>query len=161
MRLACTYNICMTDEISKWLFCLKISIVTTVYFGTPCFYVAQAQTQFKITQDPVTWSIGVPNKGPVCRDIRIPSWTCAELKVCCVGGGGGTYVCTVDGNVCWNIYVHIYICIYIYLYIYAAVSNGKWKTEAQAIILNPFAVCSLCKWKFVVCSFVYEEINGS
>jgi hypothetical protein len=29
--------------------------------------------------------------------------------------------------------------VYIYIYsIYAAVSNGKWKTEAQAIFFNPF-----------------------
>jgi hypothetical protein len=35
--------------------------------------------------------------------------------------------------------------------------NRKQKTEAQAIILNPFIVCSSRKWKFVrlsVCSFV-------
>ncbi len=33
---------------------------------------------------------------------------------------------------------------------------------SQAIFLiNPFAVCSSCKRKFVVCLFVYFETNGS
>jgi hypothetical protein len=53
-------------------------------------------------------------------------------------------------------YTRMYIYIYIYihlnmslslilsisLYIYAAISNGKWKEEAQVIFLNPFTVCS-------------------
>jgi hypothetical protein len=39
--------------------------------------------------------------------------------------------------------------------------NGKWKTEAQAIFLNPFTVCSSCKRKFVVCLFVWTETNES
>ncbi len=53
---------------------------------------------------------------------------------------------------------------FIYLYImclYAVVFNGKWKTEAQVIFLNLLTICSLCKRKFVVCPFVYKEINGS
>ncbi len=33
--------------------------------------------------------------------------------------------------------------------------------EAQAIFLNPCTVYSLCKRKFVVCSFVDEKTNGS
>jgi hypothetical protein len=33
-------------------------------------------------------------------------------------------------------------------------SNGKWKTKAQAIFLNPFTIWSSRKWKFVVCPFV-------
>jgi hypothetical protein len=37
----------------------------------------------------------------------------------------------------------------------------KRKAEAQVIFLNPFTVCSSCKWKFVVCPLVYEETNGS
>jgi hypothetical protein len=37
----------------------------------------------------------------------------------------------------------------------------KRKTEAQAIFLNPFTVCSLYKWKFGVCQFVDEETNRS
>ncbi len=45
--------------------------------------------------------------------------------------------------------------------IYAAVSNLKQKMEARAIFLYPFTVCSSCKWKFVICPFVYEETNGS
>jgi hypothetical protein len=39
--------------------------------------------------------------------------------------------------------------------------NGKQKTEAKAIFLNLFTVCSSCKWKFVVYQFVFEETNGS
>jgi hypothetical protein len=35
--------------------------------------------------------------------------------------------------------------------------NRKRKREAQAIFLNPFTVCTSCKWKFVVCPFVDEE----
>jgi hypothetical protein len=34
------------------------------------------------------------------------------------------------------------------------------ETEAQAIFLNPFTVCSWCKLKFVVCPFVGES-NGN
>jgi hypothetical protein len=37
----------------------------------------------------------------------------------------------------------------------------KWKTEAHAIFLNSFNVCSLSKRKFVVFPFVDEETNGS
>jgi hypothetical protein len=33
----------------------------------------------------------------------------------------------------------------------AAVSDGKWKTEAQVVFFNLFTFCSLCKWRFVVC----------
>ncbi len=56
----------------------------------------------------------------------------------------------------------VLLSLYIYIYIqYAAVSNQKWKTDAQAIFLNPFMVCSLCKWKFVVCPFVDNESNGN
>jgi hypothetical protein len=40
-------------------------------------------------------------------------------------------------------------------------SNGKRKTEAKAIFLDPFTLCSECKWKFVVCPLVDEETNGS
>ncbi len=46
------------------------------------------------------------------------------------------------------------------MHTYAAVSNRKRKTEAHAIFLNPFTVCSLGKRKFVICPFVYEETNG-
>jgi hypothetical protein len=34
------------------------------------------------------------------------------------------------------------------------------ETEARAIFLNPFTVCSSCKLKFVVCPFV-GELNGN
>jgi hypothetical protein len=37
----------------------------------------------------------------------------------------------------------------------------KRKTEAQAIFLNPFPACSLCKLKFVICPFADEQTNGS
>ncbi len=37
----------------------------------------------------------------------------------------------------------------------------KRKTEAQAIFLHLFTVCSLCKQMFVVCPFVDEETNES
>jgi hypothetical protein len=40
-------------------------------------------------------------------------------------------------------------------------SNGKCKTEAQVIFLNPFTVCSSCKQKFVICPFIEKETNGS
>jgi hypothetical protein len=43
------------------------------------------------------------------------------------------------------------------LYKYAAISNGKHKTEAQAIFLNPFPVCSPCKQQFVVCLFLTKK----
>jgi hypothetical protein len=37
----------------------------------------------------------------------------------------------------------------------------KRKTEAQAIFLNPFPACSLCKLKFAIGPFADEETNGS
>ncbi len=59
----------------------------------------------------------------------------------------------------FSVYIFIYICtsmyvstVYQYVYIctvYAAVSN--WKQKVQAIFLNLFTVCSLCKRKFVIC----------
>jgi hypothetical protein len=33
--------------------------------------------------------------------------------------------------------------------------------EAQAIVFDPFAVCSLFNRKFIICLFVDEETNGS
>ncbi len=39
--------------------------------------------------------------------------------------------------------------------------KGKTETEAQAICLNPFTVCFLCKRKFVICLFADEETNKS
>jgi hypothetical protein len=47
-----------------------------------------------------------------------------------------------------------HICRYI-----AICCHLKWKTEAQAIFLNPFTVWSSQKRKFVVCPLVYEETN--
>jgi hypothetical protein len=37
----------------------------------------------------------------------------------------------------------------------------KWKTEDQAIFLNPFTSCSSCKLKFVICLFLYKETGRS
>jgi hypothetical protein len=37
----------------------------------------------------------------------------------------------------------------------------KWQTEAQAIFINLYAVCSMSKRKFVDGSFVDEETNES
>ncbi len=37
---------------------------------------------------------------------------------------------------------------------------GNGKTEAEAIFLNPFTVCSSCQRKCVVSPFVDEETNG-
>jgi hypothetical protein len=39
--------------------------------------------------------------------------------------------------------------------------NGERQTEAKVIFLNPFIVCSSCKWKFVICPFADEEKNVS
>ncbi len=50
----------------------------------------------------------------------------------------------------------MYIFIHIYVYIYICCCRFKRKTEAQAIFLNQFTICSWCKWKFVVCMFVYQ-----
>jgi hypothetical protein len=58
-----------------------------------------------------------------------------------------------------NIYTYTYTHKHIYIYIYAALSNGK--TEAKAIFLNPFTVCSSCKQKPIFCLFADEETNRS
>jgi hypothetical protein len=55
-------------------------------------------------------------------------------------------------------YFSLYVCRYTYIY---CLSNAKRKTEAQAIFLYLFTVCSFCKRKFVVCPFFGEETNGS
>ncbi len=47
------------------------------------------------------------------------------------------------------------------IFIYMLRSNGKRKTEVQAIFLNPFTVCPLCKRTFIVHPFVEEETNKS
>jgi hypothetical protein len=44
---------------------------------------------------------------------------------------------------------------------WACFSNGKWKTEALVLLLNPFTACSSCKSKFVACLFVDEQTKGS
>jgi hypothetical protein len=61
-----------------------------------------------------------------------------------------------------SVYLDIYFYIYIALSKYRCCRfNRKRKTEAQAVFLNSFTICSPCKWKFVVCLFVYKETNGS
>jgi hypothetical protein len=70
------------------------------------------------------------------------------------------------------VYIYIESAAYIYryidkdipyidvsIYIYASVLNGKRKPRLFSF--HPFTVCSLCKQKFVVYPFVYEETNGS
>ncbi len=56
-------------------------------------------------------------------------------------------------------YIDIYISIYILMYIYCML---PFQTEngSPGNFLNPFPICSSCKWKFVVCPFVYEEQTG-
>ncbi len=44
---------------------------------------------------------------------------------------------------------------------YTVVSNRTLKTEAQAVFLNSFTVCSSYKRKFAVSSFVDKETNRS
>ncbi len=53
-------------------------------------------------------------------------------------------------------YIYIYTS-YIYIYIYML----PFQTEDQAIFLSLVIICSLYKWKFVVCPYVYKEGNGS
>ncbi len=62
-----------------------------------------------------------------------------------------------------NIYISNYVYIYtVYLYIFIYICCCfKRKTEVQAIFLNPFTMCSSCKWKFVICPFANEEKNRS
>ncbi len=58
--------------------------------------------------------------------------------------------------------MYIYVDIYLDMYmLFSADSNGKQKTEAKAIFLNPFTSCSSCKRKFVVFLFVDKETNES
>ncbi len=57
-------------------------------------------------------------------------------------------------------------CIYTYIWIWKwnTIYMGccfKQKMEAPAIFLKPFPICSSWKQKFVVCSCVDEEKNGS
>jgi hypothetical protein len=58
-------------------------------------------------------------------------------------------------------FIYIYIMKWNYIYIYAAISNRKQRKETHVIFHNPFAVCSSCKLKFVVCPFVDEDTNVS
>ncbi len=74
-----------------------------------------------------------------CRFLLVPLFVCVGVLGC---------VC-----------VCVYLCLYLYFYLYAAISNGKQKTEAQTIFLNPFTVCSSWKRKFVICPFLDKETN--
>ncbi len=66
--------------------------------------------------------------------------------------------------VCVFIYIYIYIYTYIYIYIYSIFISYYFKqiieSGSPAIFLNPFTVCSSCKWKFFVGPFVDKETNG-
>ncbi len=81
-----------------------------------------------------------------------------------VGVSACVCVCVCEYVYIW-IYIYIkfiFVFVFIFIFIlYAALSNWRWKTEAQAIVLNPFTICSSYKWKFVICTFVDEETNGS
>jgi hypothetical protein len=57
-------------------------------------------------------------------------------------------------------YIFILYIILIYIFVYAAVKRKNGKKD-QVIFLNPFTVCSLCKWKLAVCPFVDEQTNRS
>jgi hypothetical protein len=83
---------------------------------------------------------------PVCSNKRkLP------ISICSIS----VYVYVLKGQ---HIYINKYLCKYVSIYICC---SFKRKPEAQAIFLNPFTVFSSCKWKFVVCLFVYYETNGS
>jgi hypothetical protein len=51
-------------------------------------------------------------------------------------------------------YIDIYTDIHIHLYTYAAALRkkiiGKWKSETQAILFNPFTICSSLKPKILL-----------
>ncbi len=47
---------------------------------------------------------------------------------------------------------------YTHIYVYVC-CRFKWKTEAHAIFLNPFTVCSSYKRKFIVVPFADEVTN--
>ncbi len=72
------------------------------------------------------------------------------------------YICTENGN----IYIFIkYTCTYTEIY-YISIDiymycRFKRNMEAYALFLNPFAVRSSYKRKFVVCPCVYEVTDGS
>ncbi len=56
------------------------------------------------------------------------------------------------------------VCVYILIFIFIFICcRSKWKMENRSSgdFLNPFTVCSPCKWKFVICPFVDEETKGS
>ncbi len=60
---------------------------------------------------------------------------------------------TENGNFC------LFAILYMILPFYKKKSNGKKKTEDQAISLNSFSICSSFKRKFVVCQSGDKETN--
>ncbi len=58
-------------------------------------------------------------------------------------------------------YTHIHIYIYKYIHAYICILPFQMENRSQTIFFNPFTVCSVCKWKFVICPFVDKETNGS
>ncbi len=76
-----------------------------------------------------------------CHFLLVPFSAC----VCeCVCGGRGGGVCVGGWGVCVGVFVYML----------------PFQTEAQAIFLNPFNVCSSCERKFVVCLFIDEETTN-
>ncbi len=120
-------------EFERWTCLLKQQTSITVYR----LWTKENQLQISICR----------KQTEVCR-FRFPKmpFSVSSIFCQCVSVRTGTYS---------------YLYLYLYFYLYAAVSNGKWKTEAQATFLNPLTICSSCKRKFVVCPFVDEETNFS
>ncbi len=85
------------------------------------------------------------------RPFTLSVWS-KPTEVCCLQQTNGSCRFSVSSVFClrnsWNVekWKH---------------GDNKRKTEAQAIFLNPFTVCSLCKQNFVVCPFVDEETKSS
>jgi hypothetical protein len=63
--------------------------------------------------------------------------------------------------ICIIYFIHIRKHIQIHIHITLHYSRGTLKTEAQAVFLNSFTVCSSYKRKFAVSSFVDKETNRS
>ncbi len=42
------------------------------------------------------------------------------------------------------VFTYTYMCVYVYMYMLLFYEKNPTQTEAQAIFLNPFTICSLC-----------------
>jgi hypothetical protein len=74
----------------------------------------------------------------------------------------GRRISPILRSISMSTYVYIYLYIYIYtsIFIYGYICcRFKRKTESrsQAIFLNRLTIRSLCKRKFGICPFIYEE----